>query len=329
MKKELITFYVLLLLMLMPISVQCEELMVEDSKHVTGELQVNGFSFPVDALLEDTSRSGEYVKYKAHDIDTKYIQEQIATFFPEVSPMFQQAWNGIELSVQQDNFQFPSDPYPSVNPYSLALNTQELTSVFQRSKSFCESIGLAVSSVPLSCTYIVYGDSISTFRFSQQYFDQLPSDAIIEVWLLLSTDDGSVIPFFQTSHYNGDLELTGHDNLLTQNPGAQFYYSTDGNLLGMKLSYMDIEKNDTAVEHKLSWESALTLFLNSYTSNSRIQHLLQSGSYTITSIRSAWDMSEINDGTYGWLITLSSTIPAQDSPIGWRNRHYTAFVEDR
>ena len=80
MKKELITFYVLLLLMLMPISVQCEELMVEDSKHVTGELQVNGFSFPVDALLEDTSRSGEYVKYKAHDIDTKYIQKQIATF---------------------------------------------------------------------------------------------------------------------------------------------------------------------------------------------------------------------------------------------------------
>ena len=103
--------------------------------------------------------------------------------------------------------------------------------------------------------------------------------------------------------------------MLTQNPGAQFYYSTDGNLLGMKLSYMDIEKNDTIVKHKLSWESALTLFLNSYTKNSRIQHLLQSGSYTITSIRSAWDMSETNDGTYGWLITLSSTIPAQDSPI--------------
>ena len=329
MKKFLIVLFILLPLAITPSSSQCEQLTMENSEHVIGELQINGFSFPVDALLDDRLQTSGYVKYKARTIDTKHIQEQLVKFFPETSPMFHQTWDGIELSVKQDNFQFPSDPYPSVNPYSLALNTQELTSAFQRSKSFCESIGLAVSSVPLSCTYIVYGDSISTFRFSQQYFDQLPSDAIIEVWLLLSTDDGSVIPFFQTPHYNGDLELTGHDNLLTQNPGAQFYYSTDGNLLGMKLSYMDIEKTDTIVEHKLSWKSALTLFLNSYTKNSRIQHLLQSGSYTITSIRSAWDMSEINDGTYGWLITLSSTIPAQDSPIGWRNRHYTAFVEDR
>ena len=88
---------------------------------------------------------------------------------------------------------------------------------------------------------------------------------------------------------------------------------------------MELSVTRTSAEG-LDWQEALDAFLTEYPENPQVQPLLDTAPYTITSIRSAWDLTERNTGSRGWMITLSSRIPREDSPTGWRDRYYTAFV---
>ena len=79
-------------------------------------------------------------------------------------------------------------------------------------------------------------------------------------------------------------------------------------------------------ESLISWQDAVSFMLAGFTNYSHIQKNLETMQYTVTSIQTAWDYTEQNEGKFGWMISVCAKSPLETSPTGWQNRHFTGVV---
>lgn len=297
-----------------------------NGNQVSGEVSVNGWTFPVDACLTTAPDLGGNILCTPMTFERAAWEQALEACFPN---------NGRALAEQlcvENGMVFASlrymdglTMYPALLPASQQAMDSHLEGALAASLAFCQAVGLQVDAQPLSCAWILNNDQGIRITLQPEEAASYGQKLLMEVWLPLCADSSVLIPHVQVPRYHGTINFSGSDELLAQTPGARFLFDAQGALLSFQASLMELSVTQTAAEG-INWQDALDAFLTEYTENPQVQMLLATAPYTITSIRSAWDLTEKNTGSRGWMITLFSRVPREDSPTGWRDRYYTAFV---
>ena len=325
-RKKILHAVLCICLLLMSVARAASAELACNGNQVSGEVSVNGWTFPVDACLTTAPDLGGNILCTPMTFERAAWEQALEACFPD---------NGRALAEQLcvENGRVSSylryvdglTMYPALLPASQQTMDSALEGALTASLAFCQAVGLQVDAQPLSCAWILNNDQGIRITLQPEEAASYGQELLMEVWLPLCADGSVLIPHVQVPRYHGTINFSGSDELLAQTPGARFLFDAQGALLSFQASLMELSVTQTAAEG-INWQDALEAFLTEYTENPQVQMLLATAPYTITSIRSAWDLTETNTGSRGWMITLSSRVPREDSPTGWRDRYYTAFV---
>lgn len=300
--------------------------LTREGDRVSGALSVNGWTFPVDACLTTAPALGGSIRCTSLAFERPVWEQALEACFPDNGKaLAAQLCVGNGMASSSLRCVDANEIYPALLPASQQAMDAALESALTASLAFCQAVGLQVDAQPLSCAWLLNNDQGIRITLRPEEAAAYGQELLMEVWLPLCADGSVLIPYVQLPRYRGAINFTGSDALLAQAPGARFLFDARGTLLFFQASLMELSVTRTSAEG-LDWQEALDAFLTEYTENPQVQTLLETAPYTITSIRSAWDLTERNTGSRGWMITLSSRIPREDSPTGWRDRYYTAFV---
>lgn len=297
-----------------------------NGNQVSGEVSVNGWTFPVDACLTTAPDLGGNILCIPMTFERAAWEQALEACFPDNGRVLAEQLC-VENGMVSSSLRYVDGltMYPALLPASQQAMDSALESALAASLAFCQAVGLQVDAQPLSCAWLLNNDLGVRMTLQPEEAASYGQELLMEVWLPLCADGSVLIPHVQVPRYHGAISFSGSDELLSQAPGARFLFDAQGELLSFQASLMELSVTQTAAEG-MNWQDALDVFLTEYTENPQVQMLLATAPYTITSIRSAWDLTETNTGSRGWMITLFSRAPREDSPTGWRDRYYTAFV---
>lgn len=300
--------------------------LVRNGNQVSGEVSVNGWTFPVDACLTTASGLGGNILCTPMTFERAAWEQALEACFPGSGRALAEQLC-VENGMVSASLRYVDGltMYPALLPASQQTMDSALEGALTASLAFCQAVGLQVDAQPLSCAWVLNNDLGIRMTLQPEEAASYGQKLLMEVWLPLCADSSVLIPHVQVPRYHGTINFSGSDELLAQTPGARFLFDAQGALLSFQASLMELSVTQTAAEG-MNWQDALDVFLTEYTENPQVQMLLATAPYTITSIRSAWDLTETNTGSRGWMITLFSRVPREDSPTGWRDRYYTAFV---
>ena len=319
-----LTLQIVFMFMLCMVLAKAEEsaCFFDDDNHVVGEMVVDGYTFSIDATLEQTLPEANRIHYTAAPFDQELWEVALFSCFPENAEQ-------LSLRLSQDHADVGTMrthshvPIPVVLPKSKNMPDEYLVSLQNQCSAFLARLGISHDPIPFSLVYIApHLTSTTSIAFGESERDVATG---ADVCFLLAYDDTPVIIGLETQRLRGSLDYT-HTDMLSQYPTAQFCFDMEGNLLDFKVANLSMESLGTLSADFISWEEALELTLGEFIKPNVIRQNLAQFSYTVTDIRCVWDIDFSDMGKPGWMISIHGQSSDDASPTGWRNRYTTYFV---
>ncbi len=295
---------------------------LDGENHVVGTVSIDGYTFAIDALLDDTLPTAGSVTYTIRDYDASVIAQALRDCFPATADALVEklssAYGGQIYAPRQLNATLNSQ----ILPYSQAIPDEKLMKLQGQCEAFLEQIGLSCHSVPFRCTYLIDGD----FRSGLMAIPTENKDMAthIAVYFLPTADGAVAAPSFYTHRVGGTVEYI-NDFPIGEVP-AMFIFNLDGELETFTLHNLELTTSGQLESGFLSWEDALCEMVEQMMQDDHTREHLTQNPTTFTSIRTAWDVDEAGHGKPGWIISFYGTQPKDTSPLGWNNFGTTYFV---
>lgn len=291
--------------------------------HLTGEIIVGGYSFAIDAVLEEVIPQASWVSYAAAPIDSAVWEEALRACFPQCADDL------IARCEQSGTEMRTTDNWPVVTgmpvlPASESAPDAWLATRQEQCATFLSAVGVACDPIPFSMTYTAPRPD-SSLAVCMDASDRDRATGAQLCFLLTTGETPIAIGGELLSRHNGSDSGWGRE-LICECPAAQFQFDMEGRLRDFRVACLDMTVSGEPVGDFLPWEEALALLLDDFASMEIIQRNLTEFSYTVTGIRCAWDLGPRDTGRLGWLISLSARSENAASPTGWINRVYTGFV---
>lgn len=294
----------------------------DDDSHISGVAVVQGYTINIDAAIEQAVPEAGLIHYSSHDIDLSIWNKVIGEFFPEnaqdLNTRLMEYGANVGTMISYDHA-----PIPVVLPYSECAPDAYLFSLQDKCSQFLTELGIPHDLIPFSIAYTAPRSGASHYLFMDASNRDKATGA--DICFLLSCNETPIIAGVEIGRYRGSLAYANSE-LLSQYPTAQFCFDMEGNLLDFRVANLIMSTSGIRSDGFLSWEEALQSMLEEYVSNDIIKRNLSEFSYTVTSIRCAWDMNFSDTGRLGWMISISGKSQNEASSTGWINRHTTCFV---
>ncbi len=300
---------------------------IDDNHHILGTITIDDYTLQIDALLDNALPTANRVTFTIRDYDTDVFAQALRDCFPDTANMLLE-----KLSlVNRDQVYATLLPRRSctsllpILPYSQTVTDDKLSELQAKCEAFLTKVGLSCHPTPYCCTYF-------TEWGNRHHLMAIPTEnqntaTHIGICYLPAVDGAVSIPYFQIPRYRGQVKDNGNSLFLETN--AMFIFSLDGKLEEFQLFNLEMTTSGILDQASfLSWQDALCVTLEEHIRSNRnsFRERIAARTYTVTSIRTAWDSDEAGHGKLGWLISLQGQRPNDASPIGWMSEFDTIFV---
>lgn len=296
---------------------------MDGENHVVGTVTVDGYTFPIDALLDDTLPTAGSVTYTIREDDPSVIAQALRDCFPATADALVEklstGYGGeVRASLRGRSL---STMVMQIPPCSQTVPDDQLLKLQGQCEAFLAQIGLSCHPLPFRCTYLI--DGVRRSDMLAIPTENKDKATHIGIYFLPAVDGAVTVPHFQTHRIGGTVKDTGNSPI-GETP-AFFIFNLDGELVEFSLHHLEMTTSGQLATGFLSWEDALCETMEEMMKSDHLMEHFPQG-ITFTSIRPAWDMDEAGHGKPGWLISFYGTRPSDTSPLGWDNFGNAYFV---
>lgn len=295
---------------------------LDGENHVVGTVTVDGYTFPIDALLDDTLPTAGSVTYTIREDDPSVIAQALRDCFPATADALVEKLSSAYGGQIYAPRQLTSAIHSQILPYSQAIPDEKLMKLQGQCEAFLKQIGLSCHSVPFRCTYLMDGVLRSDLMAIPTENKDMATH--IAVYFLPTADGAVAAPRFGTLRIGGTVE-NNDKNIIVEVP-SMFIFNLDGELETFTLHNLELTTSGQLKSGFLSWEDALCEMVEEMLQMNHVGEHMKLNPTTFTSIRTAWDVDEDGHGKPGWIISFCTTQPKDTSPLGWDISGNTYFV---
>ncbi len=297
---------------------------LDGENHVVGTVSMDGYTFAIDALLDDTLPTANRVTYTIRNYDSSVIVQALRDYFPTTADALVEKLSSAYGGQIYAPSQLTSIMSSQILPYSQVIPDEKLMKLQGQCEAFLTQIGLSYHPIPYRCTYLIQMDEKR--QWDKTTIPTENKDIATHIGIsFLPTEDGAVAaPGYQIKRV-GRTVKDNSDNLISETP-AMFIFNLDGELETFTLHNLEMTTSGQLESGFLSWEDALCEMLEAMMENDHLREHITQNPTTFTSIRTAWDTDASGHGKPGWIISFYGTQPKDTSPLGWDDFGTTYFV---